>query len=45
MHLGNGALFGAALRERRPDLPVPPALRGPLAGLAEHLRDLARHRA
>src|SRR3954466_11801156 len=37
LHLGNGALFGAAYANVAPSLPVPPVLRGPLAGLAEHL--------
>ena len=37
LHLANGALFGAAYANVAPALPVPPALRGPLAGLAEHL--------
>ncbi len=37
LHLGNGALFGALYANVAPRLPVPPALRGPLAGLAEHL--------
>jgi hypothetical protein len=37
LHLGNGALFGALYANAAPGLPGPPALRGPLAGLAEHL--------
>jgi hypothetical protein len=37
LHLFNGALFGAAYANVAPSVPVPPALRGPLAGLAEHL--------
>jgi hypothetical protein len=37
LHLANGALFGAAYANVAPSLPVPVALRGPLAGLAEHL--------
>jgi hypothetical protein len=37
MHLANGALLGAAYANVAPSLPVPAALRGPLAGLAEHL--------
>ncbi|MGI8780125.1 MAG: hypothetical protein ACR2L8_08140 [Solirubrobacteraceae bacterium] len=37
LHLANGALFGAAYAHVAPSLPVPPALRGPIAGLAEHL--------
>jgi hypothetical protein len=37
LHLGNGALFGAAYAHVAPRLPVAPWARGPLAGLAEHL--------
>jgi hypothetical protein len=37
LHLQNGALFGAAYAGLAHGLPVPPVLRGPLAGLAEHL--------
>jgi hypothetical protein len=37
LHLANGAVFGAAYANVAPSLPVPPMLRGPLAGLAEHL--------
>ena len=37
LHLVNGAVFGAAYANVAPSLPVPPGLRGPLAGLAEHL--------
>ncbi len=37
MHLGNGALFGALYANVAPSLPVPPVLRGPAAGLVEHL--------
>ncbi len=37
LHLANGALFGAAYANVAPSLPVSPSLRGPLAGLAEHL--------
>jgi len=37
LHLVNGALFGAAYANVAPSLPVPAALRGPLAGLAEHV--------
>jgi hypothetical protein len=37
MHLANGALFGAIYASARPAIPAPPALRGPIAGLAEHL--------
>jgi hypothetical protein len=36
LHLANGAVFGAVYANVAPSLPVPPALRGPLAGLAEH---------
>src|SRR3954447_22634922 len=37
IHLLNGALFGALYANVARSLPVPPVLRGPLAGLAEHL--------
>jgi hypothetical protein len=37
MHVGNGALFGAAYASIAPAIPVPPALRGPLVALTEHL--------
>ena len=37
LHLINGAVFGAAYANVAPSLPVPPVLRGPLAGLVEHL--------
>jgi hypothetical protein len=37
LHLVNGAVFGAAYANVAPSLPVPAGLRGPLAGLAEHL--------
>ena len=37
LHLGNGALFGALYAAAAPKLPLPAPLRGPLAGLAEHL--------
>lgn len=37
LHLQNGALFGAIYANLAPGLPVPPALRGPLAGLGEHV--------
>ena len=37
LHLLNGAAFGAVYALVAPSLPVPAALRGPLAGLAEHL--------
>lgn len=36
MHLGNGALFGAAYACVAPHLPLPSWSRGPLAALAEH---------
>jgi len=37
MHLLNGAVFGAAYANARRVLPLPAVLRGPAAGLAEHL--------
>ena len=37
MHLANGTAFGAAYAAVAPRMPVPPALRGPLAGMVEHL--------
>jgi hypothetical protein len=37
LHIANGALFGAAYANAGRVLPVPAVLRGPLAGLAEHL--------
>ena len=37
LHLCNGALFGAVYANVAPALPVPPALRGPAAALAEHV--------
>ena len=37
LHLQNGALFGAVYANVAPGMPVPTGLRGPLAGLAEHL--------
>jgi hypothetical protein len=37
MHLVNGAVFGAIYANAARALPIPPVLRGPLAGLAEHL--------
>ncbi|HWH45226.1 MAG TPA: hypothetical protein VNT32_10880 [Thermoleophilaceae bacterium] len=37
MHAANGAVFGAAYAQLRPFLPGPPAVRGALAGLAEHV--------
>jgi hypothetical protein len=36
-HVGNGALFGAAYANVARLAPIPPALRGPAAALAEHL--------
>jgi hypothetical protein len=37
LHLVNGALFGAVYANVAPAAPVRPALRGPAAGLAEHM--------
>jgi xanthosine utilization system XapX-like protein len=37
MHVQNGVLFGAVYANVAPRLPVPAPLRGPLAGLVEHL--------
>ena len=37
LHLLNGAVFGAIYANVRSSLPAPAALRGPLAGLVEHL--------
>ncbi len=37
MHMGNGALFGAAYANLAPSLPLPPVLRGPAVALSEHL--------
>jgi hypothetical protein len=37
LHLQNGALFGALYANLAPGLPLPPGLRGPMAGLAEHI--------
>jgi hypothetical protein len=37
MHLANGAAFGALYAAAAPRIPLPPAARGPAAGLAEHL--------
>jgi hypothetical protein len=37
LHLQNGATFGAAYAVLAPVLPLPPVLRGPVAGLLEHL--------
>jgi hypothetical protein len=36
LHLQNGAMFGAVYANIAPALPLPPSLRGPAAGLAEH---------
>jgi xanthosine utilization system XapX-like protein len=37
LHLQNGALFGAVYANVAPSIPLPPVLRGPLAGLLGHL--------
>jgi hypothetical protein len=37
LHMGNGALFGAAYANVAPYMPIPPVLRGPVAALVEHL--------
>ena len=37
IHMANGALFGAVYANVAPTLPIPPVLRGPLAGFAEHV--------
>jgi hypothetical protein len=37
LHIGNGALFGAVYANVAPAAPLPPRLRGPLAGLVEHV--------
>jgi len=37
MHIANGALFGAVYANVAPRVPLPPALKGPAAGIAEHL--------
>ena len=37
MHVANGAMFGALYANVAPSVPAPRWLRGPLAGLAEHL--------
>ena len=37
LHLGNGALFGAVYANAAPAVPLAPRLRGPAAGLLEHL--------
>ena len=34
MHLANGALFGAVYANVAPHIPLPPALKGPAAGMA-----------
>ena len=36
LHLANGAVFGALYTNVAPRLRIPPALRGPVAGLVEH---------
>jgi hypothetical protein len=37
LHVQNGALFGAVYANVAPGLPLSPALRGPVAALAEHI--------
>jgi hypothetical protein len=37
LHMLNGAVFGAVYANVRSSLPAPATLRGPLAGLAEHI--------
>ena len=37
MHMGNGALFGAAYANVATYLPLPPVLRGPAVALTEHV--------
>jgi hypothetical protein len=37
LHMGNGALFGAVYSNVAPLIPIAPVLRGPLAGLVEHV--------
>jgi hypothetical protein len=37
LHVQNGALFGAVYANVAPALPLPAPLRGPLAGLVEHV--------
>jgi hypothetical protein len=37
LHLGNGAVFGAVYANVAPGAPIAPRLRGPVAGLVEHL--------
>jgi hypothetical protein len=36
LHLQNGALFGAVYANLAPSMPIPPALRGPVAAMAEN---------
>jgi hypothetical protein len=37
LHIGNGAVFGALYANVAPAAPLPPQLRGPVAGLVEHV--------
>jgi hypothetical protein len=37
LHMANGAVFGAAYATLAPSLPLPPATRGPVVALTEHL--------
>jgi hypothetical protein len=37
LHVGNGAVFGALYANVAPSVPLAPPLRGPLAGLVEHV--------
>jgi hypothetical protein len=37
LHVQNGAIFGVAYTRLRPSLPGPPAIRGLLVGLVEHV--------
>jgi hypothetical protein len=37
LHLQNGAIFGAVYANLAPVLPLPPAARGPVVAIAEHL--------
>jgi hypothetical protein len=37
LHIGNGALFGAAYANLAPSLPLPSAVRGPAVALVEHV--------
>ena len=37
LHMANGAVFGLVYANVAPVVPLPPMLRGPAAGLAEHL--------